>query len=146
MPTFVKDVISSGMLSGCPDVINGGSASPSAATCWYAFIVNDLVKPFYLQVFRPRKQGEFSPPGWDPEAMFKKALAAVDSMGLSKPEDAAAIYASTIVEHNLAAVGPNATRDVVTMEKHFISDRYRGNMVYGPWTSAIKVVPSGVSS
>lgn len=150
-PSLVKDVISHGLLAGCKDIEAGtvttasssARVTPTNETDYYVFIVDDLVKPFYFQKFRPKKGSELMPPGYDAEAEAEKAIEAADELGLKISTDAADVYASTIVESNLSAVGSNAQASVVQQEKFFVSGRARMNFVYGPWFTGIRVKPAG---
>lgn len=142
---LVKDVISSGLFAGVPDVESDtlATVSPVNPTDWYAFVVDDLVKPFYSQLFRPKAQGEYFPLGYDPEAAANKIISEADSIGVKISRDQANLYAATVVEHNLSAMGANAQASVVEGEEFFISGRARGNFVYGPWFTGVRVKPSG---
>ncbi len=145
----IKDVISFAQLATAADVLSslpGATTAPTATTAYYYMHVNDVVKPMYIQTYRPKNASEIPgaseakvPAEYSPEGVAKALVA----KGYSVP--AADLYASAIVDHNLGAVGASATRDVVESEQFFVSPRMRYNFVYGPWFTSIKVAPVGQS-
>ena len=147
-PMFIKDVISSPLLKGCADIQNQDDTArvtPVHDTDYYFFITNDYVKPFYFQRFRPKEKGEFSPPGINADQQVQEALAAVKAIGLKATAESQDVYAATIVDHNLAALGAQAQESVVKKEAFFMSGRTRFNINYGPWFTAWKIDPTGTS-
>jgi hypothetical protein len=148
-PTMVKRVVSSPLLAGCIDVESTsptGTVSPVHQTDYYIFIEDDLVKPFYFQRFRPKHVGEYSPIGYNPQAAAQAAIAAAEKAGVNITAEAADVYASAEVDHNLGALGANAQLSVVTQESFFMSPRMRGNITFGPWFCGYRVDPTGYST
>jgi hypothetical protein len=145
-PMFVKDAITSGYLAGFNDPESPTNAMilPPTQGSYYAFVVNDYVAPFYLQLFKPQG-GDGFPPGYDVKAVVNAAMKEARALGVEYTREQASLFASTIVEHNLGAVGANAQWETVTEEKFFISPRSRLNAVYGPWITALRIDPAGTS-
>lgn len=145
----VKKILSPGLIKGgFPDIESddvSATVSPVNPTDWYAFIVDDFVKPWYWQRFRPKKPSETIPLGQNPEAQAAKALAAANQSGLKVTPEALDVYAATEIATNLGALGSNAQRDVVENEKFFVSARTRGNMIPGPWFTCWRVKCNGGS-
>jgi hypothetical protein len=143
----VKDVLVSGYLDGLPDPENNGvPLAPTAQTVYYVFLVVDRVKPFYVQLFKPAGPNDLFPPGYNVERVVDELVRDAKAIGVEGIDRfSATLFASTIVEHNLDAVGSNAQRDVVEGEAMFISPRFRGQIAYGPWFCGWKVDPSGIS-
>lgn len=145
-PQFVKDVIVSGLLAGIPDPeAASGMILPPTATSYWAFVVDDYVAPFYMQLFKPMDGADGFPPGYNIDAAISSAMKEARALGIEYTREQATLFASTIVEHNLGAVGANAQREVAEKEKFFISPRFRGNVVYGPWITALRIDPAGTS-
>lgn len=146
-PTLVKDVHCSGRLDGMIDPEDESSLSPSAETCFYAFVVDDRVRPFYQANFRPPGASDLFPDGYNIDAEVSRMLREAGGSGENSiTADQATLFAGSIVEHNFGAVGDRATRDVVETESMFVSARSRSNFVYGPWFTGYKFTPTGVSS
>lgn len=142
----VKEVLVSGYLSGgWPSPIDGTTLANPHALTYYVFLVTDRVRPFYMQLFKPAGPNDLFPKGYDVDAVINQMMREAKSVGMEVDRVAATLFASTVVEHNLNAVGSNAQRDVVEGEAHFISPRFRGNCVYGPWFTGWRVDPSGQS-
>ncbi len=146
-PMFVSDVLSSGYLDGLPDPEGTTTLAPTYATTYYILVVNDRVKPFYVQNYKPVGENELFPKGYDVDAAIAQGLSEAKQIGLegTPAKVAAATFASTLVEHNLTAVGANAQKSVVEDESHFISARSRMNIVYGPWFTCWQVTPGSTS-
>ena len=124
--TLVKDVKSPGLLASLtdPDDQNQGPLTPDYDTAYYAFVVYDMVPPFFYQRFRPLKQSEIiNTTEYNPAAESDRIMEKMSELGKPVSRESADVYASTIIDHNLNAIGANATRDVVEQEKFFISTR-----------------------
>ena len=146
-PMYVRDVFTTGYLSGLPDPeAPGTTLTPTYQTQYYVFIVNDYVRPFYTQLFKPVGPNDLFPASYKIDSVIDAALKAAKAVGVDNMSQAATMFASTIVETNLNAVGSNAQWDTVVNEKHFMSARWRGNIVVGPWFCAWKVDPTGTSA
>ena len=146
-PMYVKDVFSTGYLSGIPDPESPGSTiSPTYATNYYIFVVNDYVRPFYVQLFKPVGNNDLFPAGYKIDQVIDDAIKAGKAIGIDHVQTAATLFASTVVETNIGAVGSNAQQSVVYDEKFFFSARWRGNLVYGPWFTCWKIDPTGTSN
>ena len=148
-PMMVKRVVSSQLLAGCIDVEGATPAatvSPVHQTDYYIWIEDDLCRPMYFQRFRPKKTGEYSPVGYNPEAAAAAAIAACEKVGMNISAEAADVYAQAEVDHNLSALGANAQRSVVEQEAFFMSPRMRGNVTYGPWFLGYRIDPGGYST
>lgn len=146
--TMVKRVESFGLLRGCPDIEDDQltAVAPTNEVEWFAFIEDDFTRPFYWQRFVPKKEGETFPLGEaGVEGEAKAALEAAGVGGLKITPESADVYAATEIDHNFGALGANSQLSVVKDEKFFMSGRARGNIVYGPWMTAYKVLPSGGS-
>jgi len=149
-PTQVAEVLYPGLLQGCPDIDSEVAAtiSPQFETQYYVNIKDDYVRPWYFQRFRPKKGSDFVPAGYDPEAVADAAIAAAME-GLDGPSrvtpEAADMYAMTIIDTNVGAIGQNAQRDVVTGERFFMSGRTRFQVFAGPWFLTLKIDPTGDS-
>jgi hypothetical protein len=146
--TFVRDAFEFSLLQGCANVYDSelGTLNPTAATDYYAFILDDFVRPFYWMPFVPPSGSDFIPQGYDPTAEANKILAISKEAGVDVSPMAAEAYASTIIDHNLNAIGANSQESVAQREQFFMSPRQRGAWVKGPWFSGLKIVPSGISS
>lgn len=147
-PMFVKDVLCSGYLDGFPDPESETALlAPTYPTTYYVLLVNDRVKPFYVQNFKPVGQNDIFPQGYNVNSVIDEGINAATKLGMdgTAANIAAKTFASTLVEHNLDAVGANAHRDVVEGEKHFVSGRSRFNIAYGPWFTAWQIVAGSVS-
>ena len=143
-PLYVKDVKSSGFLSGnFVDPETGSLISPVNETEYYVMVVNDWVKPFYLQLFRPPKDDELVPHGYDAAAQIDALL----NQKLTVPvdTDSATAFASAMVETTFNKQGANADAHTITKETFLASARWRGNFAYGPWFTCYKVIPNGGS-
>lgn len=147
VPKLVKDVIVSGYLDGLPDpeAQTYSALTPAHPTSYYFFVVTDRVKPFYWQLFKPAGPNDLFPEGYNVDNVINGMIKEAETMGLKITREQATLFASTIVEHNLGQVGANASRDIVERETFFMSARFRGNVVYGPWFCGWRVDPSGTS-
>ncbi len=149
-PMFVKDVLVSGYLDGGfpdPEVETGATVSPTYDTQWYVLIVSDRVKPFYFQNYVPPANSDLFPKGFNVDGMIDSALADAKKLGLegTTARIAATTFASTLVEHNLTAVGANSQESVFDQEKFFVGARSRLGLAYGPWFTSWLVQPGSVS-
>lgn len=141
-PLFVKAVLSSGYLAGFvgpeseDEVVN-----PVNETDWYVFIVDDFVKPFYTQLFRPLRENEMMPPGYDAGAEVDRILASTDGISV----DQATVFASTRVDTTFKRIGAEADLATIESDAFAISARYRGNITYGPWFTGYRIRPAGGS-
>ena len=136
-PMFVKDVISTGFLGGSipsPLTAFNGTISAANQTDYYVFVTHDQVKPFYHQMYRPLRKEDEAPP----EGGGNADVAGIN--GGIIPE-AAAMFASSILETTFSNQGASATEDTITKERYLISARWRGNMAYGIWFTAYVVKP-----
>ena len=147
MPMFVKDVVSSGLLAGFPDPEGSAGVliAPVNPTDFYVAIVDDWVKPFYVQLFKPAGPNDLFPKDWNVDASIESMLNASAQSGLKVSRDAATLFSSSIVETNIGAVGNSAQQDVVVNERFFFSSRFRGNVAYGPWFTCWRVHGANVS-
>jgi hypothetical protein len=141
---YVKEVKTLSALASVIDPDTGLVVTPTADTCYYIFIVDDLVRPLYFQNFSPNGNVD----GYDgvniaSEVAKLKAAAAKNNVTLNDTQ--AVLFAGTVIEHNLNAVGSSAQATVVQYEKFFISARSRLNLVYGPWFLGYKVLPTGIT-
>ena len=145
-PMFVKDILTSGYLAGMRDPDTGsyitpGTDSNTNYTDFWAFIVDDWVKPFYTQLYRPLKATEMFPVGYDAATEIDRILAANSEITV----DAATLFASTRVDTTFKNIGADADAYTIQNENFIVSSRWRGNMTYGPWFTAWKVIPVGGS-
>jgi len=145
----VKDVICSGYLDGgFPDpapnnaIQVGQILYPPYPTTYYIMLTHDRIKPMYVQLFKPVTEGEIFPKGYNIDSVIN---AAIKEGGGEVNREMATYFAGALVEHNFGAWGSNATRDVVTTQKHFASAQWRGNVFFGPWITLIRVDPDGSS-
>lgn len=143
-PQYVKAVKSSGYLSGnFVDPETNVIISPVNETEYYVLIVDDFVKPFYLQMFRPPKKDELFPPDYDAGAEIDRLMASRSTVPVDV--DSATAFASSMVETTFNKQGANADAFTITKEAFVMSARWRGNFAYGPWFTAYKVIPAGGS-
>ena len=140
-PTMVKEVVCSGYLAGLPSPFDGSALTPVNETDWYVCVVDDYVKPFYIQLYRPPKNSELFPPDYDAAEVIDKMLKAQSEITV----DAATLYASTSVDTTFNRVGANADQATIQSESFWMSARWRGNMAYGPWFTAWRIIPVGGS-
>ena len=144
-PTYVKKVISSALLNGGfadPDplplesgtVTTTDYSSRDLCTTWYAFVINDFVKPFYYQLFRPIKPDEMFPRGYNPAKVVADIMKANDAITVEE----ATMFASTRIDTTFRRIGAEADLETIRSEKFYMSARHRGNMAYGPWFTAWK--------
>ena len=153
-PQYVKKVISSSLLNGGfldPDpttLLNSGDGSLIGTTdnagydhaCnWYAFIVNDFVKPFYYQLFRPVKPDEMFPRGYDPAKVVAKIMKENDAISVEE----ATMFASTRIDTTFRRIGAEADLETIKSERFYMSARHRGNLTYGPAFTAYKFSGNG---
>lgn len=148
-PMFVKDVVCSGYLDGgFPDPAPNNASqvgqilSPPYPTTYYVLMTHDRVKPFYMQLFKPVTEGDLFPKGYNIDSVINSAI---KEGGGEVTRAMATYFAGALVEHNFNAWGSNATRDVVTTQKHFASAQWRGNVFCGPWFTLYRVDPVGSS-
>lgn len=141
-PMFVKGVMCSGYLDGFigPES-NEALVSPVNETDYYVFVVDDFVKPFYTQLFRPLRQNEMMPPGYDAAAEVRRMTSQSDAITV----DQATVFASTRVDTTFNKIGANADLQTIQSDAFAMSARYRGNITYGPWFTGWRVKPSGGS-
>lgn len=139
-PLFVRDVLSTGYLAGFvgPEA-SGDELTPVNETDWYVFIVEDYVKPFYTQLFRPKKDSELMPPGYDAGSEIDRILSQNDGITV----DQATVFASTRVDSTFRRIGAEADPITIQTEAFQIAARYRGNIVYGPWFTGYRIKPVG---
>ena len=104
------------------------------------------MRPLYWMPFMPAPESSMIPEGYNPAAEAQRMMSTAKEAGLEVTPQAAEAYAATIIDHNLGAIGANAQIDVARREQFFMAPRQRGNFVYGPWPTGLKVVPSGYSS
>lgn len=143
-PMYVKGVKSSGFLSGnFVDPETGSAISPVNETEYYVLIVDDWVKPFYLQLFRPPKDDELVPHGYDAATQIDELMNA--KLTVPVDIDSATAFASAMVETTFNKQGANADAHMITKETFLASARWRGNFAYGPWFTCYKVIPNGGS-
>lgn len=142
-PLFVKDLMSSGYLAGLPDptVLGTSLVRPSTPTTYWIAIVNDRVKPFYFQTFRPPNQNELFPQSGRPSVDSLLSGQGALKLPYEITRDMANLYTSTVVDTNLGAVGANGQLSVAQTESFFISGRWNGNMAYGPWFTIWQIDP-----
>lgn len=141
-PQFVKGVMSSGYLSGFVGPESGGDeVSPLNETDWYVFVTDDYVKPFYTQLFRPLRQNEMMPPGYDAGAEVQRILNINDGLSV----DQATVFASTRVDTTFRRIGAEADLQTIEDDAFALSCRYRGNITYGPWFTGYRIKPNGGS-
>lgn len=139
-PQLVKDVVCHGYLEQIIDPETGDLILPPNATDWYVAIDNDYVRPLYMQMFRPLRDGERNPPdGISNDNIVEDVLAAVDGI----TADAATLWASTRIDTTFNKVGANADRATIETDSFSMSARWKGNCVYGPWFTMFRVIPSG---
>lgn len=137
-PLFVKKVISSGYLDGFQDPDNPlNTAEPVNETDWYVFVVDDYVKPFYLQLFRPLRSNERMPPDFRGGDEVDAVLRADNGIKV----DQATLFASTRIDTTFGKIGANADIPTIETERFLMSARYRGNLVYGPWFTGWRIKP-----
>ena len=136
-PMFVKDCYTHGYLAGIrdPESASGAMLTPVNPTDYYIFVTNDYVKPFYVQNFRPLKESEFFPPGYNPEAEVDRILKANSAISV----DAATQFASTRVDTTFGRIGANADEYTIVNDNFLVSARFRGNITYGPWFTGWRV-------
>ena len=141
-PMFIKGVMSSGYLAGFvgPES-NNADVLPVNATDWYVFIVDDYVKPFYTQLYRPPKDSELMPPGYDAGSEVERILSQNDGISV----DQATVFASTRVDTTFRRIGAEADQATIESESFLMSARYRGNITYGPWFTGYRIKPVGGS-
>lgn len=150
---IVKDVINFpllGQIGGIPDVEDASGTKPmiTAAdqTEYYAYIDDDLVKPYYWQRYVPRKGEDIAyPKNYDPAELANEIVREYLEAGKKITIEEAEWYSAAIVDHNLGAIGSNAQEAVVDTEQFFVSPRQRGCIVEGPWFTKYKIVPTGAS-
>jgi len=140
-PMFVKNVLTNGYLAGLRDPEDGTTLTPVNETDYYIFVVNDWVKPFYVQLFRPPHGDELFPPGYNAGAEVDRMLK--DQADLDV--DMATLYASARVDTTFRRVGAEADAYTIENENFIMSARYRGNIVYGPWFLSWRIKPDGGS-
>lgn len=139
-PLFVKDVFTSGYLSGFPDPeAEGSTISPVNDTDYYVFIVDDWVKPYYVQLFRPLRSDEMFPVGYNADAEIDRLLKANSDITV----EAATLYASTRLDTTFRRIGAEADAYTIESEQFLVSARHRMNVAYGPWFTGYRVVPLG---
>jgi phage major head subunit gpT-like protein len=144
IPMFVKDVLTSGYLGGnFVDPETDTTISPINETDYYVFIIDDWVKPFYMQLFRPPTQQEMFPRGYDAGAEIDRLLDSKSDVPIDR--DGATAFASSMVETTFQRQGANADAWTIINEAFVMSARWRGNIAYGPWFTAYRVVPVGGS-
>lgn len=148
-PMFVKDVVCSGYLDGgFPDPAPNNASQvgqilyPPYPTTYWIMLTHDRIKPMYVQLFKPVTEGEIFPKGYNIDSVIN---AAIKEGGGEVNREMATYFAGALVEHNFGAWGSNATRDVVTTQKHFASAQWRGNIFFGPWITLIRIDPAGSS-
>ena len=143
-PMYVKDVKSSGYLSGnFVDPETGSLISPINETEYYVMVVNDWVKPFYLQLYRPPTGDELFPRDYDAGAEIDRLLKAQSTVPVDTMS--ATAFASAMVETTFNKQGANADAFTIIHEAFAMSARWRGNFAYGPWFTCYKVIPAGGS-
>lgn len=136
-PLFVKDVVTSGYLAGLPNPLDELKAEikPVNETDWYVLVVDDYIKPFYMQLFRPIADGEIIGVN-DP---VTKVMQANGSMNV----DQATLFASTRIDTTFKKIGENSDYETMRSERFYAGARWRGNSFYGPWFTGYRVYPTG---
>lgn len=141
-PLFVKEVLSTGYLAGFVGPEDDSQdVSPRNETDWYVFVVDDYVKPFYTQLFRPKKNSELMPPGYDASTEIDRIMSQNDGITV----DQATVFASTRVDTTFQRIGAQADVATIDSDSFSMSARYRGNIAYGPWFTGYRIKPVGGS-
>lgn len=142
-PMFVRDVLTSGFLAGgWPDPepgSTGGNVSPVNPTDYYVFVVDDWVRPFYTQLFRPLATDEMFPPGYDAGAEVDRIIKSNSDIDV----EPATLFASTRVDTTFRRIGAEADRATIESDAFTVSCRHRMNVAYGPWFTGYRIYPSG---
>lgn len=140
-PMFIKDVKTSGYLSGnfVDPETDTTIVGPTQPTDYYVLIVDDWVKPFYFQMFRPPNADELFPRGYDAGAEIDRLLKTKSDVPIDV--ESATAFASTMVETTFQRQGANADAYTIENEAFVMSARWRGNMIPGPWFTAYRVIP-----
>ena len=141
-PMFVKDVKTSGYLGGnfTDPETDATIVGPPNPTDYYVLIVDDWVKPFYYQMYRPPNGDELFPRGYDAGAEVDRLLKAKSDVPIDV--DSATAFASTMVETTFQRVGANGDAYTIQKEAFVMSARWRGNLTYGPWFTAYRIIPA----
>lgn len=139
---IIREVVSSPYLKQMINTMDGTTLTPTSPTEYYAFIVDDYVKPFYWQKFIPL----INSMGMQTDSEVQRIMDAAAGAGYDIPSSSAALYATTEVDNNFGALGSQSQESTVAREKFFVSARARGNCSYGFPLVCIKIVPSGASS
>lgn len=143
-PMYVKDVKTSGYLSGnFIDPETETTLTPINETEYYILVVDDWVKPFYLQLFRPPTNDELFPRGYNAGAEIDRLLSEKQTVPVDV--ESATAFASAMVESTFQKQGANADAYTIEQEAFVMGARWRGNFAYGPWFTAYKVIPNGGS-
>lgn len=144
-PKAVKRVVSSGYMgpNGFPDPedpTNTQTVTPVNQTDCFYFIIDDYIKPFYMQLFQPLPNSEVLPGmKWNAEAIVNAVRASDNAISV----DAATSFASTRLDTTFNKIGDNADLSTIASDNFFVATRQRGNLVYGPFMTSQKVKPSG---
>lgn len=144
MPYYVRDVFSSGYLDGFPDPedeTGSTNINPVNATDYYIFIVDDFVKPFYMQMFKPVGENDIFPRGYNADGVID----AIRRINKGMTVEQATLFASTSVDTTFRRVGAESDAYTIQNERFLVAGRYRGNLVYGPPFLGYRVKPVGGS-
>lgn len=140
-PMFVKDVLSSGYFAGFTNPETGAAIAPVNELDYYVAVVEDWVRPFYVQMFRPINDNELAPPGYSATAEMQRILKKDSTITVPQ----ATLWASTRVDSTFNKIGDNADQATIQSEAFWVSARFRGNITYGPWFTLYRVKPQGGS-
>lgn len=143
-PSFVKEVITSGFLSSVLDVESETDTmlTPTNPLDYYAMIVDDYVKPIYIQAYAPPTSDDTYPRGYDVNEEIDRTVEFLGDDSAANVQ-AATFYSSAIIDMNIGRQGSNADAEVALRDRFFVVPRMRYNVGYGIWPLLWKFSASG---